>query len=164
MEKIHFDIAASAQLVLEDILLKMVYHVYKKTLMQNLCLGGCVALNGVANYKILKEGPFEQLHIPPSPGDAGSAVGCAQYLYFCHEKNKRIIQSNNERIQNNIYVGPSYSNDEIKLYLDTNNIGYKFFDRDLLLETTAKLISEGNVVGWYQGKMEWGPRALGNRS
>ncbi len=164
MEQAHYDIAASAQLVLEDILLKMVEHVYKKTKQKNLCFGGGVALNGVANHRILKDGPFEKLHIPPSPGDAGSAVGCAQYSYFCHEKNERKIQFDAERIQNNIYVGPSFSNDDIKLYLDTNNIEYKFFEREELLETSAKLITEGNVVGWFQGRMEWGPRALGNRS
>jgi len=164
IKQIHFDIAASAQLVLEDILLKMVEHVYQKTKMKNLCFGGGVALNGVANNKILKEGPFEQIHIPPSPGDAGSAVGCAQYSYFCHEKHPRKILPTSERIKNNIYLGPSYSNDEIKKYLDLNNIEYKFFERDSLLKNTAKMISDGKVVGWYQGKMEWGPRALGNRS
>ena len=163
-EQIHYDIGASAQLVLEDILLKMVNHVHKKTKMKNLCLGGGVALNGVANYRILKEGPFENLHIPPSPGDAGSAVGCAQYLYHCHKKNKRLVQQTAEIIANNIYVGPEYSNDEIKSFLDKNTISYEFLEREQLLKNTAKLISEGNIVGWYQGKMEWGPRALGNRS
>ena len=164
VEQIHFDIGASAQLVLEDILLKMVNHVYNKTKMKNLCLGGGVALNGVANYRILKEGPFENLHIPPSPGDAGSAVGCAQYLYHCHAKNKRIIEELTERIIDNIYVGPEYSNDEIKSFLEKNKISYDFLEREQLLKNSAKLISEGNIVGWYQGKMEWGPRALGNRS
>ena len=163
-EQIHYDIAASAQLVLEDILLKMVNHVHKKTGMTNLCFGGGVALNGVANYKILKDGPFENLHIPPSPGDGGSAVGCAQYLYYCHDKNKRIMEDNVERIKNNVFVGPSHSNDEIKSFLDINKIDYKFLETNSLLQTVAKLIVEGNVVGWYQGKMEWGPRALGNRS
>ena len=163
-EQIHYDIAASAQLVLEDILLKMVNHVHKKTGMVNLCFGGGVALNGVANYRILKEGPFENIHIPPSPGDGGSAVGCAQYLYYCHDKNKRMIEDNVERIKNNIFVGPSHSNDEIKSFLDINKIDYKFLETNSLLQTVAKLIVEGNVVGWYQGKMEWGPRALGNRS
>ena len=162
--QLHYDIAASAQLVLEDILLKMANHVYKKTKMKNLCLGGGVALNGVANYRILNEGPFEKIHIPPSPGDAGSAVGCAQYMYYCHLKNKRILENNSDMIKNNIYVGPSYSNDEIKLFLDKNNIPHEFLETSPLLKKTAKLISEGNVVGWYQGKMEWGPRALGNRS
>jgi carbamoyltransferase len=163
-EQIHYDIAASTQLVLEDILLKMVNHVHKKTGMTNLCFGGGVALNGVANYRILKEGPFENLHIPPSPGDGGSAVGCAQYLYYCRDKNKRMMEDNVERIKNNIFVGPSHSNDEIKSFLDINKIDYKFLETNSLLQTVAKLIVEGNVVGWYQGKMEWGPRALGNRS
>ena len=162
--QLHYDIAASAQLVLEDILLKMANHVYKKTKMKNLCLGGGVALNGVANYRILNEGPFEKIHIPPSPGDAGSAIGCVQYLYYCHLKNKRILENNSDTIKNNIFVGPSYSNDEIKLFLDKNNIPHEFLETSSLLEKTAKLISEGNVIGWYQGKMEWGPRALGNRS
>ena len=163
-EQIHYDIAASAQLVLEDILLKIVNHVHKKTGMTNLCFGGGVALNGVANYRILKDGPFENIHIPPSPGDGGSAVGCAQYLYYCHDKNKRMMEDNVERIKNNIFVGPSHSNDEIKSFLDINKIDYKFLETNSLLQTVAKLIVEGNVVGWYQGKMEWGPRALGNRS
>ena len=163
-EQIHYDIGASAQKVLEEIMLRMANHVHKKTGMKNLCLGGGVALNGVANYRILKEGPFENVHIPPSPGDGGSAIGCAQYSYFCHAKNKRKREHNAERIQNNIYVGPSYSNDEIKSFLDTTKIQYKFIATDLLLKTTAKLISEGNIVGWFQGKMEWGPRTLGNRS
>jgi carbamoyltransferase len=163
-EQIHYDIGASAQLVLEDILLKMVNHVHSKTKMKNLCIGGGVGLNGVANYRILKDGPFENLHIPPSPGDGGSAVGCAQYLYHCFAKNKRIVQQSSERIANNIYVGPEYSNDEIKSFLEKNKISYEFLDTQALLKNTAKLISEGNIIGWYHGKMEWGPRALGNRS
>ena len=164
VEQIHYDIGASAQLVLEDILLKMVNHVHNKTKMKNLCLGGGVALNGVANYRILKEGPFENLHIPPSPGDAGSAVGCAQYLYYYHAKNKRIVEKSSVRIADNIYVGPEYSNDKIKSFLDENKIPCEFLEREQLLRNTAKLISEGSIIGWYQGKMEWGPRALGNRS
>ena len=163
-KQIHFDIGASAQKVLEDVLLKMVEHVYKKTKSENLCLGGGVALNGVANYRILKESSFENVHIPPSPGDAGSAVGCAQYLYFSHKKQKRILQNNPNSIIENIYVGPSYSRNEIKQFLDTKNIEYEEFDDTISVEKCAKLISEGNIVGWYQGKMEWGPRALGNRS
>ena len=164
MEQIHFDIGASAQLVLEEVLLKMAEHVHKQTKMKNLCLGGGVALNGVANYRILKEGPFDNLHIPPSPGDAGSAIGCAQYLYHNYKKNKRIIEEKSNRIKNNIYVGPEYSNDTIKLFLDENKITNKFLNDNELIQKTAKLISDGNIVGWYQGKMEWGPRALGNRS
>ena len=164
MEQIHFDIGASAQLVLEEILLKMVNHVYEKTKMKNLCLGGGVALNGVANNRILRESPFEKLHIPPSPGDAGSAIGCAQYSYYCHLQHKREFLETSEQIKNNIFVGPDYSNEQIKTFLDKNKIQYDYLEKDQLLKTTAKLISEGNVVGWYQGKMEWGPRSLGNRS
>ena len=164
MEQIHFDIGASAQLVLEEILLKMVNHVYEKTKMKNLCFGGGVALNGVANNRILKESQFENLHIPPSPGDAGSAIGCAQYSYYCHSQNKRNFPTTSDQIKNNIYVGPYYSNEQIKSYLDEKNMKYDYLEKESLLKTTAKLISSGNVVGWYQGKMEWGPRALGNRS
>ena len=165
IEQIHFDIGASAQKVLEDILLKMVNHIYEKFPMKNLCLGGGVALNGVANYRIMKEGPFEKIHIPPSPGDAGSAVGCAQYLYYIHNKQKRIIPDNySEIIKENVYVGPSYSNKEIQEFLDSKNISYETLSDEFLTRRIAKLIADGKIVGWYQGKMEWGPRALGSRS
>ena len=163
-EQIHYDIGASAQKVLEDVILLMANHIHKKTQMKNLCFGGGVALNGVANYNLLKNGPFENIHIPPSPGDAGSAIGCAQYLYYIHNKNKRTVEQNSERIKNNVYVGPSFSNDVIKSFLEENNIDYEYLQREQLLQNTAKLISDGSIVGWYQGKMEWGPRALGNRS
>jgi len=162
--QIHFDIGTSAQKVLEDIILKMVNHIYTKTKTKNLCIGGGVALNGVANYKILSEGPFENVHIPPSPGDAGSAVGAAQYLYYVYHKNSKNTSNYAQLIRENIYVGPSFTNDEIKTFLDSKNISYKFFDDAVLLQKTAQFIADGNVVGWYQGKMEWGPRALGNRS
>lgn len=163
-DKIHFDIGASVQRVLEEIMLKIVNHVYEKTDERNLCLGGGVALNGVANERIVKEGPFEHVHIPPSPGDAGSAVGSAQYGYFSFGKNERVIQEKYDMIRNNIYLGPSYSNNEIKEFLEKNRIDFQYFERSQLLQTTAKLISEENVVGWFQDRMEWGPRALGNRS
>jgi len=164
-EQIHFDIGASAQLVLEEILLKMARNVHEKTGLKNLCLGGGVALNGVANYRILKEGPFDKIHIPPSPGDGGSAIGCAAYVYYSILNNERIIETDHAKIiSNTAYLGPSYSNEEIKSFLDHYKIPYEKFERQQLLEHTAKLISEQNVVGWYQGRVEWGPRALGNRS
>ena len=132
---------------------------------KNLCLGGGVALNGVANYRILKEGPFDNVHVPPSPGDAGSAVGCAQYLYYIYHKNPRIIEKNPAKlISESVYVGTSYSDEEIREFLNSNNIPYQQLQHDELLQTTAKLIADGKIVGWYQGKMEWGPRALGSRS
>ena len=162
--QIHFDIGASAQKVLEEVILKMVNHIQNKTKMKNLCIGGGVALNGVANYKILSEGPFENIHIPPSPGDAGSAVGAAQYLYYVYHKNPKNSHNSSQLIKENVYVGPSYSNEEIKSFLDSEKISYESFENSKLLQKTAQLIADGNVVGWYQGKMEWGPRALGNRS
>ena len=164
-EQIHFDIGASAQKVLEYVILKMAHHIHKKTQMKNLCFGGGVALNGVANYILLKNGPFENIHIPPSPGDAGSAVGCAQYLYYIHKKNQRIFEIDHEtRIRENVYTGPQFDEQEIQHFLDSNKIAYQKFDRQSLLQYTAKLISDRKIVGWYQGRMEWGPRALGNRS
>ncbi len=164
-EQIHFDIGASAQKVLEEILLKIVNHIHEKFKMKNLCLGGGVALNGVANYRILKEGPFDNVHIPPSPGDAGSAVGCAQYLYHIIHKNTRITNDDHSKmIKENVYVGPSYSNETIQNFLNSANISYEELDNEKLISTTASLISDGKIVGWYQGKMEWGPRALGCRS
>ena len=165
MKQIHFDIGASVQKVLEDVLLRMVEYLYQKTKSKNLCLGGGVALNGVANYRILKESSFDNIHIPPSPGDAGSAVGAAQYLYYSHHKQNRKMESDTtKRIIENVYVGPSFSSDEIRKFLDGKNLKYEIFNDDELVKHCAKLIMEGNVVGWYQGKMEWGPRALGNRS
>jgi len=164
-EQIHLDIGASAQLVLEEILLKMARHVHEKTKLKNLCLGGGVALNGVANYRLLKEGPFDKIHIPPSPGDGGSAIGCAAYTYYSILKNERIIETDTDKmISNTVYLGPQYSNDEIKSFLELKKIQYHKYEREELLRLTAKLISEQNVVGWYQGRVEWGPRALGNRS
>jgi len=164
-EQIHFDIGASAQKVLEEILLKMVNHVYKNTNKKNLCLGGGVALNGVANTRILKESPFEQVYIPPAPGDAGSAIGCALYGYFSHLQNNRIVQNyDGEMFSNNIYLGPEFSNEDIKMFLESKKIPYQKKEGQDLLKKIAELISEQNVVGWFQGKMEWGPRALGNRS
>jgi len=164
-EQIHLDIGASAQLVLEEILLKMVRHVHEKTNLKNLCLGGGVALNGVANYRLLKEGPFDKIHIPPSPGDGGSAIGCATYAYYSILNNERIIETDTAKtISNNVYLGPQYTNDKIKSFLELNKIPYQKLERQELLTSTAKLISDQNVVGWYQGRLEWGPRALGNRS
>jgi len=137
----------------------------KRLSKKNLCLGGGVALNGVANSRILKEGPFDKIHIPPSPGDAGSAIGCVQFLFYSYLNNERNIELNSDTlISNNVYLGPYYSNEEIKSFLISNHIDYQFYEKDVLIERTAKLIFEQNVVGWFQGKMEWGPRALGNRS
>lgn len=162
-EEKHFDIAASAQKVLEDILLKIVYHVYKLTQKNNLCYAGGVALNGIANSKLLNDGPFENIYIPPSPGDAGSAIGCALFACYSYLKNSFIPYQ--DSVKNNlIYLGPNYTNDEIFSFLSKYKIPYKKFEKQELLEKTAELISKKKIVGWYQNRSEWGPRALGNRS
>jgi len=109
--------------------------------------------------------PFDKIHIPPSPGDGGSAIGCATYAYYSILNNERVIETDNAKvISNTVYLGPRYSHETIKSFLDNYKIPYERFERQQLLERTAKLISEQNVVGWYQGRVEWGPRALGNRS
>ena len=163
--QIHYDIGASVQLVLEEVMLRMVNYVYKKTGQKNLCLGGGVALNGVANNRILNEGPFENIYIPPSPGDGGSAIGCAAFAYYSFLKNDRIIEYDpTKRISNNVFLGPKYSNHEILSFLESHKIPYEKYEREELLKKTAKIISKENVVGWFQDRMEWGPRALGNRS
>ena len=150
MEQIHFDIGASAQKILEDILLKMANYIHEKFPVENLCQGGGVALNGVANYRILKEGPFKNIHIPPSPGDAGSAIGSAQYLYYMHNSQKRIIEKDVSKvITENVYVGPSHSDEDIQKFLDSKNIPYEKLSKDLILKKTAQLIADGNIVGWY---------------
>jgi len=164
IEQIHYDIGASIQRVLEEILLKMVVNIHKKTKQKKLCIGGGVALNGVANYRILKEGPFDEIYIPPTPGDAGSAIGSALYAYYSFFKNSRNIKHESNYVSKNVYLGPSYSNDEIKEFLISNKIPFEEYKTLELIKKTATLIAEQNVVGWYQGRMEWGPRALGNRS
>lgn len=164
IKQIHMDIAASAQMVLENVLLKMCNYVHEKTGKKNLCFGGGVALNGVANYKITREGPFEKVHIPPSPGDAGSAIGCALCIYHSIFSKKRINEQIPQSIKNNIFLGPKFSSDDVKVFLDSKNIKYKKYELPELLKTTAIHISEQKIMGWFQGRMEWGPRALGNRS
>ena len=142
IEQMHFDIGASVQLVLEEILLKMVNHVHKETKLNNLCLCGGVALNGVANGRILKEGPFKKIHIPPSPGDAGSAIGCAMYAYYSiFQKERNISLDKDSMIKNNVYVGPEYNNEKIEEFLKLYNIPYEKFEHDQLLKKTVEALT-----------------------
>ena len=114
--------------------------------MKNLCLGGGVALNGVANYRILKKSSFDNVHIPPSPGDGGSAVGCAQYLYHIHHNNQRIVEKDMGKIiRENVYVGTSYNDEKTTEFLDSKKISYERFERTELLKKTAQLIADGNI-------------------
>jgi carbamoyltransferase len=121
-------------------------------------MAGGVALNCVANGRVIRETPFKNLFVQPAAGDAGGAVGVAHYLYNTLEKKPR------GPAWTHAYLGPAYSDQEIKEYLDSKGIPYRALPRQELLETTARLISEGNVIGWFQGRMEFGPRALGGRS
>lgn len=155
----HKDIAASLQKITEEIIFKMLNHIYKETRMENLCMAGGVALNSVANGKITKNTPFKNVWIQPAASDAGTSLGAAAYIYNAILGNKR------NYVMKSAYLGPSFQTVYIKDFLDKNGIKYKTLkNEDALVKLTARLIYENNVVGWFQGRMEWGPRALGARS
>ena len=156
------DIAASLQEVTEEIMVKMTRHIRKITGSKNLCLAGGVALNCVGNGKILKEKIFENIWIQPAAGDAGSALGVALCCWYQMLDNKRV--TNGCDSMKGAYLGPHYKDSEIKNYLDTENIPYRKLGEIELLKTITTDLKAGKVVGWFQGPMEFGPRALGGRS
>ncbi len=157
------DIARSIQEVTEEILLKMVTHVYKQTGKSNLVLAGGVALNCVGNGRILREGPFENIWIQPAAGDAGGALGAALFTWHQYLDQPREPKSQRDN-QSGSYLGPDFSNIDIKAYLDSNQIPHHHFEDNDLFSSVAQLIADAKVIGWFQGRMEFGPRALGNRS
>lgn len=157
------DIARSIQEVTEEIMLKMANHVYNQTKMKNLVLAGGVALNCVGNGRILKDGPFENIWIQPAAGDAGGALGAALFTRYQYLGNKRIVDGNRDK-QKASYLGPAFSNEAIEAFFKSNKIPYQYFENDRLNKKTARLLVAGKVIGWFQGRMEFGPRALGNRS
>ncbi len=155
----HMDIAASLQKVLEETLFVMLNHLYEMTKCSNLCLGGGVALNSVANGKILQNTKFKKIFIQPAAGDAGSAMGAALYAHYYILGQPRVYT------MDHAYLGPHYSDAHIQHFLDKHKIQYsKFTSTPELLKTTAQLLHKNKVIGWFQGRMEWGPRALGARS
>ncbi len=156
------DIAKSIQEVTEEVMLKMARHVHKTTGMKNLCLAGGVALNCVANGKILREGPFENVWIQPAAGDAGGSLGAALFTWYHYLNNPR--KTNGKDITGGSYFGPSYSNDEVETFLKSRNIPFTKLTDEELPGKVADLIAQEKVIGWFQGRMEFGPRALGNRS
>lgn len=158
LEQIHKDIAMSLQKVTEEIVLKMAFAVQKRTGLKKICMAGGVALNCVANGRLLREGPFDDIFMMPAAGDAGGAVGIASYIYHS------ILDKPREHPWEHTFLGPEWTTEQIRSYLDDNKIPYKEYERKELLEITAKLIAEQNVVGWFQGRMEFGPRSLGSRS
>jgi len=155
------DLARSVQVVTEEVLMRMARHVHAQTGQANLCLAGGVALNCVANGRILREGPFDNIWIQPAAGDAGGALGAALFTWFSYLDNPRTAES---RFQNATYLGPAFSDEDIETYLDENNIPHTRIDDPDFARTVARLIEEQNVVGWFDGRMEFGPRALGSRS
>jgi carbamoyltransferase len=157
IQKRHKDIAAGLQKILEDAIVFLCNDLYKRTKCKNLCFAGGVALNTVVNSKILKETPFENIFIQPNAGDGGTSLGAALYLYYHVLGNTNI-----DRMPHSDYLGPVWEADAIKSLLDEAGLIYEYHEN--IAKVCAELISEGNILGWFQGRMEFGPRALGNRS
>jgi len=159
MTQRHKDIAAALQIITEETITKMLQHIHKVTKCENIVLAGGVALNSVYNGKILRNSPFKNIWIQPNASDGGTSIGVAMYIYNTILGNKR-----NYRLKD-AYLGPKFSTEEVKEFLDSNKIKYTSFNSDEeLIKTATKLIYQNNVIGWFHGGMEWGPRALGNRS
>jgi carbamoyltransferase len=158
MTEREFDIAASVQKVCEEVVLRMARYIHRETGLPRLCMAGGVALNCVANGRVIRETPMKELFVQPAAGDAGGAVGVAHYLYNTLQKKPR------GRAWDHAYLGPAYDDGESRSYLDSQGARYRVLsDADVAAET-ARLLAAGNVVGWFQGRMEFGPRALGGRS
>jgi carbamoyltransferase len=157
------DIAASIQKVTEEIMLRMAKHVHKVTGKDKLCLAGGVALNCVGNGKILREGPFKDIWIQPASGDGGGALGAALLVWHRYLGNKRQADEINDK-QRGSFLGPEYSNNEIEEFLRKEGASYRGLSYPEIIELISDLIIQGKVIGWFQGRLEFGPRALGARS
>lgn len=155
---IYADIAASAQKVLEDKLLVIAKHIRNKTGEENLCFSGGVALNGVANWKIFKEGGFKNIFIHPAAGDSGAALGAALYVYH------HILGKPKNNSLDNIYLGQKNNINDVEEFIKENGIKAKLLTEQELIKSVVKLLTKQKVVGWVRGRFEWGPRALGARS
>jgi len=162
LTQFEMDMASSIQKIAEEVMIKLVKKIKTKTNLDNLCLAGGVALNCVANGKILKLNIFKNIWIQPAAGDAGGSLGAALYCYYHILNNKRDV-TYPDKMQGS-YLGPEFEDDTIKQYLDKFHFKYKSYDFDSLVDKVVELLINKKVVGWYQGRMEFGPRALGNRS
>jgi carbamoyltransferase len=163
LEQRHMDAAASIQVVTEEIVLQMAREAQRRTNQRNLVLAGGVALNCVANGRLSREGPFENIWIQPAAGDAGGALGAALFVWHQLLENPR--QSRGCDSQGGSLLGPQFSNGQISSFLaETEEPHDRFDDEHALLEEVARLIAQGRIIGWFQGRMEFGPRALGSRS
>ena len=158
----YMDVASSIQEVTEDVVLKIAKKLREDTNMENLCLSGGVALNCVANGKLIDFSGFKNIWIQPAAGDAGSAVGCAlSYLYNQKKINRKVSKSDSMQ---SAYLGPSFKKEDILDFLKNQKINYEEYNHDEVCSVTADYLSRGKIIGWFQGRMEYGPRALGNRS
>ncbi|MGH7541270.1 MAG: carbamoyltransferase family protein [Gemmatimonadota bacterium] len=157
------DLARSVQEVCEEIMLRMARTAHRETGLARLCLAGGVALNCVGNGRILREGPFEELWIQPAAGDAGGALGVAQLIWHRHLGRERIVEPGRDTMRG-AFLGPSFAPDEIRAYLDSVGAVYTRLERDELIERGARALADEKVLGWFNGRMEFGPRALGARS
>jgi carbamoyltransferase len=163
LEQRHMDIAASIQAVTEEAMLRIGRHVHQQTGMKHLVMAGGVALNCVANGRLLREGGFEEIWIQPAAGDAGGALGAALFVWFQLLDNPR--QPAGRDVQHGSLLGPSFTSEQILQSLSEQGVsGQQFAEESELLEHVASLLADGKVVGWFQGRMEFGPRALGARS
>jgi carbamoyltransferase len=163
--KYHANIAASLQELLEIAVINLLNEVYRSHPSQNLCLAGGVALNSVMNAKILGNTPFKKIYIPPDPSDAGGSMGAALYYYFDNAHKKQKIAPSKTAQLFTPYLGPRFHWHQIESKLEEYGLSYKYFkDNSEMLTTVADYITKKKVIGWFQGRMEWGPRALGNRS
>jgi len=159
LDQFHQDIACSGQKIVEEIMVKMARHVHEVTGMDNVCLAGGVGLNCVANWRILNEAGFRKIFIQPAAGDSGGALGTAFYIY------NSVLGNPRRYVMNHALVGPSFSEDEIIATLKSSRAPFETIDDEAeLIERTTRYIADGKVVGWFQGRMEFGPRALGARS
>jgi len=157
------DLAASVQKVTEDVVVKLARGIAKETGQKNLCLAGGVALNCVANGILLRENIFEKIWIQPAAGDAGGALGAALSAWYLHHANDRSVSASRDAMQGS-YLGPEYSDDEIEAELKACGAKYLKLDSDDLIDQVAGALADEKAVGWMQGRMEFGPRALGGRS
>jgi len=162
LTQFHMDIAASIQKVTEDIMIKLAKALKEEFNISNLCLAGGVALNCVANGKILEAKIFDNIWVQPAAGDAGGSLGAALALWHIEQKNPREISLSDD--MQGSYLGPEYSQKQIEDQLDKAGAKYKTLNEEDLIEKVADNISKGDAIGWFQGRMEFGPRALGNRS
>ena len=152
------DIASSIQKITEEVMVNMARHIYEKTGMKRLCMAGGVALNCVANAEIMKKVPFEDIFIQPASGDAGGAIGVASFIYHS------ILGHPRNFVMGSAYLGPEFTDEEIRACLLNNKADFEELREEELIDIVSRLIAAGKIIGWFQGRMEFGPRALGNRS